>query len=90
MTFIRYKMLRLSEKSADRTYFDMVANDGSNKRMSVKEYFAQTYGTTLRYPELPCLGARGKGSTSYFPAELCYIIPGQHYKKKVRNLDGIC
>ncbi|KAG0006440.1 argonaute 1 [Modicella reniformis] len=81
----RYKLIRLSEKSADRTYFDMVSSDGSTKKVSVKEYFAHTYGCVLRYPELPCFGAKGKGSTSYFPAELCYINPGQHYKKKLNE-----
>ncbi|KAI8363651.1 Piwi domain-containing protein [Mortierella sp. GBAus27b] len=81
----RYKLVRLSEKPADRTYFDMVTNDGSTKKVSVKEYFAHTYGSILRYPELPCLGAKGKNSISYFPAELCYINPGQHYKKKLNE-----
>ncbi|KAK3813182.1 MAG: Piwi domain-containing protein [Benniella sp.] len=81
----RYKLVKLSDKSADRTYFDMVSNDGSTKRLSVKDYFAQTYGCALRYPELPCLGARGKNSISFFPAEMCYINPGQHYKKKLNE-----
>jgi len=80
---IRYKLVKLSDKSADRTYFDMVSNDGSTKSVSVKDYFAHTYGCVLRYPELPCLGARGKNSISFFPVEMCYINPGQHYKKKV-------
>ncbi|KAI7822858.1 Piwi domain-containing protein [Gamsiella multidivaricata] len=81
----RFKLVKLSEKGADRTYFKMVSNDGVSREISVEEYFRQAHGFSLRYPALPCFGAKGRENISYFPAELCFINPGQHYKKKLNE-----
>ncbi|KAF9350130.1 hypothetical protein BGX26_011661 [Mortierella sp. AD094] len=83
VTTLRYKVTRLSEKGADRTMFDLVNNEGRTSTVSVEEYFARQYDRRLRCPFLPCLGAKGTKTTIYFPAELCFIVPGQHYKKKL-------
>lgn len=75
--------MQLSDKGADRIYFDMTTNDGTPRKVSVDEYFEKTYGKRLSYPALPCFGVKSKDTTLYFPAEVCYIASGQHYKKKV-------
>ncbi|KAF9395577.1 hypothetical protein BGX21_009854 [Mortierella sp. AD011] len=83
----RYKITCLSEKGADKTMFDfyLANNEGLATAISVEKYFVQQYDRRLRYPSLPCLGAKGSKTTIYFPAELCYIVPGQHYKKKLNE-----
>ncbi|KAG0252761.1 hypothetical protein BG011_006820 [Mortierella polycephala] len=81
----KFKLERISDAGADRTYFDMVTNDGRTKSLSVREYYKEAYGTPLNYPSLPCFGVRHKENTSFFPAEMCYIVPGQHYKKKLNE-----
>ncbi|KAF8937538.1 Piwi domain-containing protein [Dissophora ornata] len=81
----RYKIANVSQAAADRTYFDRDFNDGSKRSVSVSDYFFQTYDRRLKYPALPCLGAKGRESVAYFPAEVCFITPGQHYKKKLND-----
>ncbi|KAF9198243.1 hypothetical protein BGZ49_001005 [Haplosporangium sp. Z 27] len=81
----RFKVSRLSEKGADMTMFDIVNNEGRTSTVSVEEYFARQYDRRLRYPSVPCIGAKGMNSTIYFPAEFCFIVPGQHYKKKLNE-----
>ncbi|KAF9117006.1 hypothetical protein BGX27_007060 [Mortierella sp. AM989] len=81
----RFKVTRLSEKGADRTMFDLTNNDGRTSTISVEEYFIRQYDRRLRYPSLPCIGAKGSKTTIYFPAEVCFIKPGQHYKKKLNE-----
>ncbi|KAF9432731.1 Eukaryotic translation initiation factor 2C [Entomortierella beljakovae] len=78
-----YKVTRLSERGADATTFEMTDNDGRVSKISVDEYFMKQYNRRLRYPSLPCIGTKGRNGTNYFPAELCNIKPGQHFKKKL-------
>ncbi|KAF9931882.1 hypothetical protein BGZ67_005082 [Mortierella alpina] len=81
----KLKLMQLSDKGADRIYFDMTTNDGTSRKVSVDEYFEKTYGKRLSYPALPCFGVKSKDTTLYFPAEVCYIASGQHYKKKLNE-----
>ncbi|KAI1316264.1 hypothetical protein EDD11_010172 [Mortierella claussenii] len=81
----KFTLAALSKHGADATLFNMTLNDGSTKRLSIAEYFLNQYGRRLQYPSLPCFGAKGKGDMSFFPAELCFIMPGQHYKKKLNE-----
>ena len=50
-----------------------------------KRYLYQAYGITLTYPK--AFGVRISGRTAPFPvivpAELCKVLPGQLYKKKI-------
>jgi eukaryotic translation initiation factor 2C len=41
------------------------------------------YNYQLRFPELPCLEGPRK---SYFPMEVCTILPGQYYTKKLDEM----
>ncbi|KAF9953915.1 hypothetical protein BGZ72_005073 [Mortierella alpina] len=81
----KLKLMQLSDKGADRIFFDMTTNDGTSRKVSVDEYFEKTYGKRLSYPALPCFGVKSKDTTLYFPAEVCYIASGQHYKKKLNE-----
>ncbi|KAF9155082.1 eukaryotic translation initiation factor 2C, 2, partial [Actinomortierella ambigua] len=75
----RFKVSKVSALGARDLLFDQ-----NGRKVSVQEYFEQTYHCNLRYPHLPCLGVRSRdGDTAYFPSELCEIEPGQKYTKKL-------
>ncbi|KAF9972539.1 hypothetical protein BGZ73_004325 [Actinomortierella ambigua] len=75
----RFKVTKISPQGARDVMFDQ-----NGRKVSVQEYFEQTYHCNLRYPNLPCLGVRSRdGDVAYFPAELCEIEPGQKYTKKL-------
>ncbi|KAF9579893.1 Eukaryotic translation initiation factor 2C, partial [Lunasporangiospora selenospora] len=81
----RFKVANISPDGADRTFFNQETNDGGSRKISVQEYYSQAYNINLRYPSMPCLGVKSRDKTCYFPAELCYIDFGQHYKKKLNE-----
>ena len=60
-------------------------NDGKTAKVSIPQYFSAAYSIKLRYPSLPCIGVKARdGKTMYFPVEVCSIVPGKRYLKKVR------
>ncbi|KAL4166304.1 hypothetical protein KRP22_013567 [Phytophthora ramorum] len=68
-----YRVNGLSRESADNTFF----GDDEGQRMSIAQYFQQTYKIRLRYPKLSCL------QRNYLPIEVCHAIAGQ---KCLRNV----
>ncbi|KAF9409905.1 Eukaryotic translation initiation factor 2C [Podila epigama] len=80
----RFKVADVSTQPASKITFDQTLNNGSKKKMTIPQYYAEAYNYKLRYPHLPCIAVRGKDSTLlYFPAEVCVITPGQKYTKKL-------
>lgn len=66
----------ISKRSAAEMRFDV---DG--RSVTVAEYFQSQYSMRLRYPNLPCLECGQK--KSLFPFEVCTIVPGQKYARKL-------
>ncbi|THH33923.1 hypothetical protein EUX98_g245 [Antrodiella citrinella] len=54
--------------------------DQNNVTLSVESYFAAKYNYQLRLPG--CFGVK-IGRTAVFPAEVCMVMPGQLYKKRL-------
>ncbi|KAF9300502.1 Eukaryotic translation initiation factor 2C [Mortierella antarctica] len=80
----RFKIDSISPKPAEKISFEQTLNNGSKKEITIPQYYTAAYNYKLKYPNLPCIGVRGKdGATLYFPAEVCVIIPGQKYMKKL-------
>ncbi|KAF9980022.1 Protein argonaute 10 [Mortierella antarctica] len=80
----RFKVSELSIKSADKITFDQEMNDGKTAKVSIPQYFSAAYSLKLRYPSLPCIGVKARdGKTMYFPVEVCSIVPGKRYMKKL-------
>ncbi|KAI0219846.1 hypothetical protein L0F63_007171 [Massospora cicadina] len=78
-----YKILKLSEVGADAAFFELV-EDGVNKgKTTVDKYFSQKLGIRLQFPSLPCVEIK-KGVL--IPMELCEVIPGQRYAKKLNEI----
>ncbi|KAF9963509.1 Protein argonaute 10, partial [Mortierella alpina] len=80
----RFKVSELSIKSADKITFDQEMNDGKTAKVSIPQYFSAAYSLKLRYPSLPCIGVKARdGKIMYFPVEVCSIVPGKRYLKKL-------
>uniref|UniRef100_H3H7I2 PAZ domain-containing protein n=1 Tax=Phytophthora ramorum TaxID=164328 RepID=H3H7I2_PHYRM len=62
-----YRVNGLSRESADNTFF----GDDEGQRMSIAQYFQQTYKIRLRYQKLSCL------QRNYLPMEVCHVMAGQ-------------
>ncbi|KAH7487636.1 Protein argonaute-2 [Phytophthora ramorum] len=76
-----YRVNGLSRDSADNTFFE---ND-EGQRMSIAQYFQQTYNIRLRYPKLPCLHVGAPQKKNYLPMEVCHIMAGQKCPRKVTD-----
>ncbi|XP_024310310.1 protein argonaute 18 isoform X1 [Brachypodium distachyon] len=50
---------------------------------TVMDYFRETYKLQLRYDFLPCLDVGTTQKPNYLPMEVCNIVPGQRYQKKL-------
>jgi eukaryotic translation initiation factor 2C len=52
---------------------------------SVVEYFQETYGFTIQQTSLPCLQVGNQQRPNYFPMEVCKIVEGQRYSKRLNE-----
>ena len=60
-------------------------------RVSVKRYFEVEHTYTIMNPNLPLIDVGSKDGTPacYLPAEVLEVLPGQAYRKKLRDNDEI-
>ncbi|CAL1404119.1 unnamed protein product [Linum trigynum] len=77
-----YKITGISSKPASHTMFLL---DEQNTTISVAQYFQQKYKIRLQYPSLPALQAGHAPKLFYLPIELCKIVEGQRYTKKLNE-----
>ncbi|KAG6545178.1 hypothetical protein Mapa_013290 [Marchantia paleacea] len=52
---------------------------------TVTEYFRETYQYTIRNPTLPCLQVGNRDRPNYLPMEVCKIVEGQRYSKRLNE-----
>ncbi|KAG0057713.1 Protein argonaute 10 [Gryganskiella cystojenkinii] len=82
----RYKVAEISMRSAEEITFEQELNNGSKKKISIPQYYSAAYSLKLSFPFLPCVGVKGKDNKMiYFPAEVCEIVPGKRYLKKLNE-----
>ncbi|KAF9207103.1 eukaryotic translation initiation factor 2C, 2 [Haplosporangium sp. Z 27] len=83
------KIFGLTKTSARDTIFklstqskDGAADDTSptERDIDIVSYFKQTYNITLSYPSLPCVTV---GKYAILPLEVCTIVEGQRFMKKL-------
>ncbi|KAG9133575.1 hypothetical protein Leryth_016526 [Lithospermum erythrorhizon] len=51
----------------------------------VVEYFQQTYGFVIHHTQLPCLQVGNQQRPNYLPMEVCKIVEGQRYSKRLNE-----
>ncbi|KAM3294876.1 hypothetical protein ACQJBY_037640 [Aegilops geniculata] len=77
---IRYKITSLSSAPLKELMFDQ---DGV--RVSVVQYFKKQYNHSLKYINWPCLQAGSDSRPIYLPMEVCSIVGGQRYSRKLNE-----
>nr|KJB35183.1 hypothetical protein B456_006G103100 [Gossypium raimondii] len=59
--------------------------DDKRTNVSVVKYFREEYNVVLKYPSLPALQRGSEARPVYLPMELCSIVEGQRYTKKLNE-----
>uniref|UniRef100_A0A0E0KHH6 Piwi domain-containing protein n=1 Tax=Oryza punctata TaxID=4537 RepID=A0A0E0KHH6_ORYPU len=77
---IRYKITGLTSAPLKELMFDQ---DGT--RVSVVQYFKRQYNYSLKYINWPCLQAGSDSRPTYLPMEVCSIVEGQRYSRKLNE-----
>ncbi|KAL0534162.1 hypothetical protein IC582_028446 [Cucumis melo] len=77
-----YKITGISSEPVNRLMFTL---DDQKTRISVAQYFREKYGVTLKYPSLPAIQAGSDAKPVYLPMEVCKIVAGQRYTKKLNE-----
>ncbi|CAK9204737.1 unnamed protein product [Sphagnum troendelagicum] len=78
----KYRVSGLTNQATKDLQFP-VDEEGSLK--SVTDYFRETYGYIIRHPLLPCLQVGNQQRPNYLPIEVCKIVEGQRYSKRLNE-----
>lgn len=78
----KYKILRVTPSSADRTVFK---DDQTGTEQTVPQYFQERYNRRLAFSFLPCVVLRGGKREQFLPMELCQVVPAQRFMKKLNE-----
>uniref|UniRef100_A0A0A9GCU2 AGO911 n=1 Tax=Arundo donax TaxID=35708 RepID=A0A0A9GCU2_ARUDO len=62
---------------------DLSFESSTGVSKTVTEYFREAYQLNLQYGFLPCVQAGSEQRPNYLPMEVCKIVPGQRYQKKL-------
>ncbi|CAM8949612.1 unnamed protein product [Rhodiola kirilowii] len=76
-----YKITGISNQMSSRLMFTL---DDSGTEVSVAQYYSQKY-KKLNYPWLPCLQAGNDKKRIDLPMEVCMIVKGQRFSKKLNE-----
>ncbi|AQK95703.1 argonaute1 [Zea mays] len=52
---------------------------------TVVQYFLETYGFSIQHTTLPCLQVGNQQRPNYLPMEVCKIVEGQRYSKRLND-----
>ncbi|KAJ1264418.1 hypothetical protein BS78_09G261800 [Paspalum vaginatum] len=86
-----FKIIGLSERNCKEQMFPLKQRNGSNGdcdtvEITVYDYFMKK-GIELRYSgDLPCINVGRPKRPTYFPIELCSLVPLQRYTKALSTL----
>jgi len=79
-----FKIFGITNKAASDSRFSsrVDRDDPQSKEIEtdIVTYFKETYNMVLKYPMLPCIVV---GKFVILPLEVCFVIPGQRYVKKL-------
>ncbi|XP_057955884.1 protein argonaute 5-like [Malania oleifera] len=78
----RYKVSGVSSQPPSQLMFSVHEN---GTKISVAQYFREKYSIELQYPRLPCIQAGNDSNPIYLPMEVCKIVEGQRYSKKLND-----
>ncbi|PAN17712.1 hypothetical protein PAHAL_3G150900 [Panicum hallii] len=83
-----FKIVGLSEQNCKEQTFPLKQRDGSNDTVEITVYdYYMKKGIELRYSgDFPCINAGKPKRPTYFPIELCSLVPLQRYTKALSTL----
>ncbi|KAG9456830.1 hypothetical protein H6P81_001338 [Aristolochia fimbriata] len=77
----KYKISGVSSMPAR----DLRFNDEQGRSLSVAQYFKERYSFTLQHAHWPCLQVGSDNKPTYLPMEVCKIVEGQKYARKLNE-----
>lgn len=77
----RYRVAGVTKESLK----DLTFLDGHGTKKSVVEYFHEQYNIMFQYLSLPALQAGSDTKPIYLPMEVCHIVAGQRYTKRLNE-----
>ncbi|KAK4765797.1 hypothetical protein SAY87_007439 [Trapa incisa] len=78
----KYRISGLTPQATRELTFP-VDDRGTTK--SVVEYFRETYGFIIQHTQWPCLQVGNQNRPNYLPMEVCKIVEGQRYSKRLNE-----
>uniref|UniRef100_A0A0D9ZEI7 Piwi domain-containing protein n=1 Tax=Oryza glumipatula TaxID=40148 RepID=A0A0D9ZEI7_9ORYZ len=78
----RYKITGITPIPMSQLIFPV---DDNGTRKTVVQYFFDRYNYRLKYASWPCLQSGSDSRPVYLPMEVCKIVEGQRYSKKLND-----
>lgn len=78
----KYRISGLTSQATRELTFPV---DERGTMKSVVEYFQETYGFVIHHTQLPCLQVGNQQRPNYLPMEVCKIVEGQRYSKRLNE-----
>lgn len=70
--------------AANQIFFEEEFGRGGGRRVTVQEYWEETFHTPLKYPRYPCVEVEGKGRKKFhIPLEFARLSAGQRRTKRM-------
>ncbi|GAB4842677.1 argonaute 1B [Ancistrocladus abbreviatus] len=78
----KYRISGLTSQATRELTFPV---DEMGTMKSVVEYFYETYGFVIQHTQWPCLQVGNQQRPNYLPMEVCRIVEGQRYSKRLNR-----
>ncbi|KAJ7970200.1 Protein argonaute [Quillaja saponaria] len=78
----KYRISGLTSQATRELTFPV---DERGTMKSVVEYFYETYGFAIQHTQWPCLQVGNQQRPNYLPMEVCKIVEGQRYSKRLNE-----
>lgn len=78
----KYRISGLTSQATRELTFPV---DERGTMKSVVEYFYETYGFVIQHIQWPCLQVGNQQRPNYLPMEVCKIVEGQRYSKRLNE-----
>ncbi|PKA66209.1 Protein argonaute 1A [Apostasia shenzhenica] len=78
----KYRISGLTSQATRELTFPV---DERGTMKSVVQYFHETYGFTIQHTNWPCLQVGNQQRPNYLPMEVCKIVEGQRYSKRLNE-----
>ncbi|KAF5730258.1 protein argonaute 1 [Tripterygium wilfordii] len=78
----KYRISGLTSQATRELNFPV---DDRGTMKSVVEYFHETYGFSIQHTNWPCLQVGNQQRPNYLPMEVCKIVEGQRYSKRLNE-----